>query len=321
MKNLAWFKFYPADWRADQALRACSPAARGLWIECMCIMHEAEPYGHLLLNGRPPTETQLATMAAIPLDQIPSLLDELESAGVFSRTRTRVIYSRRMTRDAKKRVDGKNAAETGDKLPNSRRSQTIGNKEGNLPPPRVVEGVEIRPPPSLESQSLREKEETPTGVSKKARAAPRGERLPDDWKPDESLIAWARSEGYSDHAIALETEKFRDFWHAKPGAGGLKLDWGMTWRNWLRNSRQPTEKPAVQGQTSGQAELIGFASREAEWATWCSRAKAYRETGTWSQIQWGWPPGDPSCDMPRTIQAYALGQVDQAPPYPGRKAA
>ena len=39
-----WMKFYPRDWRGDQALRAVSIAARGLWLECLCIMHEARPY-------------------------------------------------------------------------------------------------------------------------------------------------------------------------------------------------------------------------------------------------------------------------------------
>jgi hypothetical protein len=44
-------KFYPSDWRSDPMLRLCSLAARGLWMEMMCLMHEAEPYGSLLVNG------------------------------------------------------------------------------------------------------------------------------------------------------------------------------------------------------------------------------------------------------------------------------
>jgi hypothetical protein len=31
----------------------CSIGARGLWMEMMCIMHEGEPYGHLLVSGDP----------------------------------------------------------------------------------------------------------------------------------------------------------------------------------------------------------------------------------------------------------------------------
>lgn len=107
-------KFYPADWRADQSLRVCSLAARGLWIECMCIMHEATPYGHLVLNGHPVTNDQLSALAGTSPAQISALLGELETAGVFSRTGKDVIYSRRMTRDEKKaKVSAKNGKNGG----------------------------------------------------------------------------------------------------------------------------------------------------------------------------------------------------------------
>ena len=101
-----WFKFYPSDWRADQALRHCSIAARGLWVECMCLMHEAKPYGHLLVNGKSLTDTQLAVQTGVPQDQITTLLGELDSAGVFSLNGDGVIYSRKMTRFAKRVAEG-----------------------------------------------------------------------------------------------------------------------------------------------------------------------------------------------------------------------
>jgi hypothetical protein len=40
-------QFYPGDWLNDAALRACSLAARGLWKDMNCIMHQGHPYGHL----------------------------------------------------------------------------------------------------------------------------------------------------------------------------------------------------------------------------------------------------------------------------------
>lgn len=105
-------KFYPTDWRSDPALRMCRLSARGLWIEMIALMHEATPYGHLLVSGRSPTDAQLAVLAGTTPEQIPELIGELESAGVFSRTREGVIYSRKMTRIAKKaataRKNGKN---------------------------------------------------------------------------------------------------------------------------------------------------------------------------------------------------------------------
>jgi hypothetical protein len=95
-------KFYPSDWRADPALRMCSLAARGLWAEMMCIMHEAEPYGFLLVNGLPMNEKQLASLAGCPLRECVNCITELESCGVFNRTESGVIYSRRMKRDQEK---------------------------------------------------------------------------------------------------------------------------------------------------------------------------------------------------------------------------
>lgn len=108
----AWLKFYPTDWRSDPRLRMCGIAARGLWIEMIALMHEAVPYGHLVVSGHSPTDTQLAVLAGIPSIQIPDLIGELEAAGVFSRTKEGVIYSRKLTRMAKKaaiaRKNGKN---------------------------------------------------------------------------------------------------------------------------------------------------------------------------------------------------------------------
>lgn len=97
-----WMKFYPADWQADQALRVCSLAARGLWLECLAVMHRAQPYGHLLINGAAPNDAQLAVLAGARAKQVAALMGELEQAGVFSRTRAGAVYSRRMVRDEKK---------------------------------------------------------------------------------------------------------------------------------------------------------------------------------------------------------------------------
>lgn len=102
MSTQPWMKFYPTDWRSDPRLRMCGLAARGLWMEMIGLMHEAEPYGQLLISDRAPTDTQLAFLCGTSPEQITELIGELESAGVFSRNAKGVIYSRRMTRDEKK---------------------------------------------------------------------------------------------------------------------------------------------------------------------------------------------------------------------------
>lgn len=102
-----WMKFYPSDWRSDPALRMCSIAARGLWAELMCIMHEAEPYGHLLIKGARIPKAKLAILVGISDRECSALLLELEANGVMSRTEDGTIYSRRMVRDAEKSAKDK----------------------------------------------------------------------------------------------------------------------------------------------------------------------------------------------------------------------
>lgn len=70
-----------------------------------------------------------------------------------------------------------------------------------------------------------------------AKPDPKGTRLPDDWTPQLAETAFAKQQGMTLEEIALEADKFRDFWHAKPGSGGRKSDWPATWRNWCRNRR------------------------------------------------------------------------------------
>ena len=99
MKANPSFQFYPSDWLRDPGLRSCSLAARGLWIDMLAFMHEAEPYGHLRVNGQDLRPAALARMVGSHLRGVERLLAELEQGGVFSRTEQGTIFSRRMVRD------------------------------------------------------------------------------------------------------------------------------------------------------------------------------------------------------------------------------
>lgn len=94
-----WSKFWWQDWKTDSALRMCSMAARGFWMELLCIAHEGDPYGHVIVNGRAPTPKQLGMIVGGSEKAVTAWLQELEAAGVFSRTDDGTIYSRRMIRD------------------------------------------------------------------------------------------------------------------------------------------------------------------------------------------------------------------------------
>jgi hypothetical protein len=93
------FQFYPSDWRNDSGLRLCSLAARGLWVEMMCIAHESEEYGKLKQNGRGFSHKTLAKLVGLSPQTCLKLLKELEENKVFSRDEDGAIYSRRMVRD------------------------------------------------------------------------------------------------------------------------------------------------------------------------------------------------------------------------------
>ena len=41
------FQFYPGDWQRNANLRRCSPAARGVWVDIMCLLHDSDEYGVL----------------------------------------------------------------------------------------------------------------------------------------------------------------------------------------------------------------------------------------------------------------------------------
>lgn len=76
----------------------------------------------------------------------------------------------------------------------------------------------------------------PPSESRAEAVRSRGSRLPPDWKFPDDWKAWA-SEKRPDLDPEITAERFRDFWIAKAGKDGRKLDWHATWRNWVRNER------------------------------------------------------------------------------------
>jgi hypothetical protein len=132
-------KFYPADWRSDPKLRMCSIGARGLWVEMLCVMHEAEPYGYLVSNCHAITSRQMAGLAGITAGECMKYLLELASAGVYSLDEEK-IFSRRMVRDkAKADADRENGKGGGN-------PKLKGPVNGGDNPPDKAQKPETREP-------------------------------------------------------------------------------------------------------------------------------------------------------------------------------
>ncbi|SRR6266404_152842 len=167
--KLPWMKFYPADWRADPALRMCSLAARGLWMEMLSIMHEADPRGSLLINGNSIDAKQLAGLCGAPPRETIRLLSELEAAGVFSRANDGTIFSRRMKRDDEK----------------AERDKANGKTGGN---PRLRAGVN----PPDKAQSPEAKGQNPEfRIQKERKKRPRASALVAPWTEADRERFWA----------------------------------------------------------------------------------------------------------------------------------
>ena len=95
-----FIKFYVADHLSDMALRRCGAAARGVWADMTCLMHQGVPYGHLATAAGSVERELTPDDQSVGEDRSTAALDELESHKVFSRNAKGVIFSRRMVREA-----------------------------------------------------------------------------------------------------------------------------------------------------------------------------------------------------------------------------
>jgi hypothetical protein len=127
MSKLPAFQFYPGDWRKDLGVQSLNYHDRGVWFEMLCLMHESERRGALMLNGQPMPRIALARVLGLPLDELNETIDrlirsnvvtlelplkeqskgypEVPAEGVNGREDEGVIICRRMVRDEARRQE------------------------------------------------------------------------------------------------------------------------------------------------------------------------------------------------------------------------
>jgi hypothetical protein len=155
----------------------------------------------------------------------------------------------------------------------------------------------------------REKNSKKSSMQNSERAS-RGSRIASDWVPTAEDRQLARDEGFSVAEIDREALRFRDYWTAKAGSGGVKLDWQATWRNWVRNSAEKLGKsPQRMSEASAETGYLAKAFSE-ELEAWdaygiAESGKSFPRdrNGGW-RFPSQWPPGykrpDRSAEVPRT---------------------
>lgn len=128
-------QFYPADWIKDPDLSKCSPATRGIWIDLLCAIHEADDGGRV--SG---TVEELARCARCTPEEMQAAISELSRKKVAEISEKSpenhskngssscrgnaeiTVTCRRMKREAKSRV-----------LNAERQARFKGGDKGNAP--------------------------------------------------------------------------------------------------------------------------------------------------------------------------------------------
>lgn len=242
-KRKPWFAFHTSDWRGDAGLRSVSFAARGLWADMLSLMHEATPYGHLVLNGEQISLGMMAKLVGGKQRELATLMEELERANVFSRTGEGTIYSRRMTRDHERaerdRINGLRGGSPLLRKPervnppdNPPHNQTLNGEDKSTLKAERLETIfkkELSPPRAREADrnNSRLSDEDKRGSS----------RLRENWVPSGADLAFAMSLGLNSTATP---DNFRD-WHLSRGTE--LADWSAEWRRWCRGDAERALQP------------------------------------------------------------------------------
>jgi hypothetical protein len=96
--------FYPGDWSKDPDLRRCSKAAKGVWMDMLCMMFECPIRGVLADSGGSPwSDQEIAEAAGGPIGTNLECIAELVAKGVAHRNDRGAIFSRRLVRDEETR--------------------------------------------------------------------------------------------------------------------------------------------------------------------------------------------------------------------------
>lgn len=143
-----WDKFFWQDWAADKLLQLCSYAAKGLWMDMLCIMAASDPKGYLMVNGVAISIDDLSRLTGGQVDVVQTLSSELEQRGVYSRNRQGTIYCRRMVgKEMEARQNAKNG-EIGGRVSRDKQKgifQSLGDAP-DTPPGTALDGPLSGPP-------------------------------------------------------------------------------------------------------------------------------------------------------------------------------
>lgn len=122
--NLPWFKFFPGDWLKDANLRRAGHAAKGFYIDFLCIAYECEERGVFATSGSPWSDEEVASAINGDSSENLRLLRRLLDLTIISRNENGAIVSRRIVKDEAKRKACSEAGKKGGGSPHLSKANT-----------------------------------------------------------------------------------------------------------------------------------------------------------------------------------------------------
>ncbi len=261
-----WFRFYD-EVLDDPKAQRLEPVLFKTWVNLLCLTSKG--------NGVLPGVPDIAFALRLSEEVAKGAIDTLVTMELLDRSRNGLVphnwngrqYKNDVSTERVKRF--RKRRETVSETPSESESDTEQNR----------------------AESGAAGAATPPGDSRL------GSRLPEDWKPDKDLEAWAKATR-PDLTFETVLADFRDFWLAKPGAAGRKLDWPRTFKRWVRNEKQ---NRAVSAPPKFGPKEFKPVDRD---GVWKPRLEMFAKSGTWLS-SWGPKPGEPHCEVPRHLMEAA----------------
>lgn len=151
---------------------------------------------------------------------------------------SKIINSRQEIERKKQRKNRLQKQKAGIESAKRRAEKKLEGQQGKTEGVTAVEQPFNGNPTFLSPNSSKDssKEESSKEERPPKATAKKGTRLADTFFLTPEMRSWA-AERKPDVDLALETEKFCNYFRSAPGAKGIKLDWLLTWKNWILNAR------------------------------------------------------------------------------------
>lgn len=261
------FQFYTGDWKKDPALSLCSAATRGIWIDILCAMHDADRCGEV--SGTVPQLARLARCSEAEMKAAIAELKDTDSATVTFCSARVTLVNRRMAGEHKKRqADAARQFKHrhGDEPPeqngtvtekshplssSSSSSSSSDKKERELPPPPSVVTEALQTPPEVPP-------EPPGDRATEDSARADWEQFYEAYPPDSDSVKVGHVQGQMIFCHMPPAERQQAIQAARIYAQSEKAAKGMVqrmerwldsgdWRAYLQKSTGPPRKKLVGG--------------------------------------------------------------------------